>query len=1026
MGETNRRSLSEVSDPDFCTMAYTEHPENNPQDETDLEEAEQSWVGPPLSRPSMQLLQDRPPWLELPPGQPYHLGKVSFKVILINRDEGRRYFFGHLAHFFPFKLFGPEDTKPTADEFYHPSNFLPELFRTTIHEKLCLGDESWTLWMTFDHTAPAIRVADESGLLGVLLYFNEWYLKKNRLIHHVVSFLVEVDDAETKKNFSKLRQPEQNANGHTSGSSCSTASQTDSAPYTPDTSGIAYGDDSEAEGPTQTATAEYVDPTKLPARLSLGFKPHSPPRSEPSEEPGVLESIDTDAKKGTDVMDGDLDSILPVAGGPTDEEWSTMCSFLCLEPGKHKDPIIKSVPIPHTNIYLSPRQFSAALAMLYSRGSRGLFGGVLADVPGTGKTHTCIAAVLFRALVAYNMAEVKNEWNTREYEASKGKGSRSREFKHLPRDADKKEACPCGDPQGILCYANADGITRDIGDTMSRGVSLILAPQGVIEEWKSVFTNALINRKFFEPCLVHTTSERELACPPNFVKRFQLKATPQQDGFPKGYKPQVMDMEYTYTIDTEQGKQPERFIVITTHQIDKLREQFQIPVMVTVANKKERTTVYGLPVGCMMVDEFHKVRAGANPVVELAQEHKRIKRYNTEFWSVSGTIMPKSSFTDLESTIAILQRPPWTQPGHRYYGCRLECLKELEDAYFDAVSAEKSSKAAVEAFKERARQFFEGLLIRHTMDSRFFGQRITKVKEVKPVKKTFTTPAEYLDDVQTLANQVNDKIRAMTRSDSYEQVVRSLQTYIELTPLQVTSTFPAAAALVLEDKIRFDVASLRGLIKKAKGDVTNVKEFTDLTDAITAGSAKLEEIFLLFLRMEEDHQARPKTEDDNKLRSLSANRQMKKLVVITPTLGEAIFVYLGLKARLAHVKGAKAVLLHADLLASEKQRLTADFQALTPGSAKVLVTPYEVGGTGLNLQTANYQVLTGPLRAKDYEVQAFARTNREGNVLRLHHWLYLTDDNPADRLVIARQANRRVASDPFDVREEFKVGEDGE
>lgn len=1031
-----------MSDSDnYCTMSLTEPAERDRRDEIELDEALKSWVGPPISRASLEVLLACPAGSSMPPDGAYKLGKVFFKALLLDRDLGRRYFMGHLSHFFPSHSYVKAEAKPTADEFYNPWNFLPDLFRQTIRAKFGLSDESWTLWMVLGKDHPPIRIASGPALLETFVYFNQWYLRELPLADHVIWFLVQVDDAETKRRFSQVRQPQRTSVSAVDDQtprasySCESESDMDQASdteYTPDTSALdgesSHGYGSEDEGLRQMATAVYVDPTKLPARLSLGFKPHSPVQPEPVEEPGVLESIDTDTKKGSDVMDGDLDSILPVARSLNDEEWALYCTFLSLEPDKHKDPIIKSVAIPYTNIYLTPRQFSAALAMLYSRGSRGLFGGILADVPGTGKTHTCIAAVLFRALVAYNMAEVKKEWETREYEATKAKASKSREFKHLPRSACRSEKCPCGDPQGVLCYANADGITRDIGDTMSRGVSLILAPQGVIEEWKTVFTSSLMNRKFFEPCLIHTTSERELACPPNFEKRFQLKATPRQDGFPKVYKPQVMDMDYTYTMDTEQGKQPERFIIITTHQIEKLREQFQVPVMVTVANKKERMSVYGLPVGCMMVDEFHKVRAMTNPVVELAQEHKRIMRHNTDFWSVSGTIMPKSSFTDLESTIAILQRPPWTQPGHRYYGSRVECVKELEDAYFEAVSADKGSEAAVEAFKERARQFFDGLIIRHTMESRFFGKRITKVKEIKPNKKTFTTPTEYFEDVQTLTNQVKDKIRTITQSDSCEQVVRSLQTYIELTPMQVASTFPAAAKLILQDKLKFDVASLRALIKKAKGDVTKVKEFIDHTDALIAGSAKLEEIFLLFLRMEEDHQARPKSDSDSSSggstsppRKLRDNRQMKKLVVVTPTLGEAVFVYLGLKKRLASVKGAKTALLHADLLASEKQRVTNDFQALTPGSAKVLVTPYEVGGTGLNLQTANYQVLTGPLRTKDYELQAFARTNREGNALRLHHLLYLTDDNPADRLIIARQANRRVASDPFDMSAEFKV-----
>lgn len=1015
-----------MSDPDdYYNMSASVQTLSSVGEEKELDEAMESWVGPPISRDTMAFLLKCPAGFDMPPGKPYHLGRVSFKVVLMDRETGLRYFFGQLAQFFTSQPLVTREARADPGEFFRPWDFLPDLFRDTIQAKFGLMDGSWTLWMVLGRDNIPIRIVDKSALLDAFVYLRTWYLDKQPWTHHMIWFLVQADDPETKWTFSKVRQP-----CMTPRASWSFGSESNEAEYTPETSapGGETPEDctSEDEGLRHMATAEYVDRAKLPSRISLGFRPHSLPEPEPVDEPGVLESIDTDSKKVSDVMDGDLDVILPVANSPSDEEWALSCTFLSLEPDMHKDPIVKSVAVPYTNIYLTPRQYSAALAMLYSRGSRGLFGGILADVPGTGKTHTCIAAVLFRALVAYNMAEVKKEWETREYEAGKGKACKSREFKHLSRNASRGERCPCGDPQGVLCYANADGITRDIGDTMSRGVSLILAPQGVIEEWKRVFTSSLMNRKFFEPCLIHTTSERELACPPNFEKRFQLKATPRQDGFPKGYKPQVLDMDYTYTMDTDQGKQPERFIIITTQQIEKLRARFQVPVMVTVANKKERMSVYGLPVGCMLVDEFHKVRAMTNSVVELAQENKRIMRYNTEFWSVTGTMMPKSSFTDLESTIAILQRSPWTQPGHRYYTSRIECVKELETAYFEAVSADKGSEAAVQAFKERARQFFDGLVIRHTMESRFFGKRITKVKEIKPVKKTFTTPAEYTDDVQALAKQVQAKIRSITQSDSYEQVVRSLPTYIELTPLQVASTFPAAARLMLEDKLKLDATSLRALIKKAKGDVTNVKEFADHTDAVIAGSAKLEELFLLFLRMEEDHQARPKNEDSPSLsssppRKMRADRQMKKLVIVTPTLGEAVFVYLGLKKRLASVRGARAVLLHGDLLASEKQRLTSDFQALTPGSAKVLVTPYEVGGTGLNLQTANYQVVTGPLRAKDYEVQAFARTNREGNALRMHHWLYLADDSPADRLIVARQANRRVASDPFDMSAEFEV-----
>jgi hypothetical protein len=1016
-------------------MSFT-NPITKDQQDAELDEIQSSWVGPKISRASLAYLLACPAGFAVPPGRPYDLGEVFFKVILLDADNGR-YFMGRLEHFYPAQDYVKSEMQAQAASFYAPETFLPDLFRETIRAKFGLDDEAWTLWMVVDKTSPCIRITNASGLYEAFAYLSHWYISKQPWTHHMVWFLVQPDDVEAKTRFSTLPQPRRSSchdedttprATHVCGSS-----QTSKTDYTPETSTL----DSESssvsssgdEGFRQMATAEYVNMAIAPARLSLGFKPRSPVQFEHVNVPGVLESIDFDTKKGSDVIDGDLDAILPVAGAIVDEGFAVLCTFLFLDPDQHKDPIIKSVAIPYTSIHLTPRQYAAALAMLWCNGSRGICGGILADVPGTGKTHTCIAVVLFRALIAYNMAEVKKEWDMREYEETKGKTS-NREYKHLPRGAAGAEKCPCGDMQGVLCYANAKGITRAIGDTMSRGVSLILAPQGVIEEWKTVFTSSLMNRRFFEPCLIHTTSERELACPPNLSKRFQLKATPRQDGFAKGYKPKVTDMDYAYTMDTEPGKQPERFIIITTHQIEKLREQFQVPVMVTVANRKEKMSVYGLPMGCMMVDEFHKVRAMNTPAVELALEHKHIMRDDTDFWSVSGTIMPKSTFTDLESTITILQRPSWTQPKHPYHGSRVECIKELEGAYFDAVSAEKGSEAVVDAFKERARQFFEGLIIRHTMESRFFGKRITKVKEVKPTKKTFTTSREYHEDVQVLADHVKTKLYTITQSDSYEQVVRSLQTYIELTPLQVVSTFPAAARLILDGKLKVDTPSLRTLIKKAKGNVTAIEEFTDHADALAASSAKLEKILLLFLRMEEDHQARPKpdvpaTTNPSPPRKSRDDKQMKKLVVVTSTLGEAVFLYLSLRKRL--IKGARPVLLHADLLASEKQRIVADFQALTPGSAKVLVTPYEVGGTGLNLQAASYQVLTGPLRTRDYEVQAFARTNREGNVLRLHHFLYLTDDNPADRLIVAMQANRRAASDPFDMATAFEVErEDGQ
>jgi hypothetical protein len=975
------------------------------------------WHGPPISKQSIEILLETPIWADLPPEDPSDcLGRVAFKAILINRDEGRRFFYGHLCQFFLCNVHVSREYTMTAEQLYSPARFLPGLFYTTCHAKFGLGhDTDFTLWMVFDQCYPCIRIYDNQSMKDALDYLQTDYLRARPLKHHIVTFLVEVDDDKTKSLFTPAYKPirfswEPPAPPERVPSpdyQLDVTQRSNESEFSPDRTNPF------SEDPPSTATAESVshysdnDETVYGAEESDdGAKMPSRPES-PTDDAdlapevegprGVLESIDTDVRMG-DVVDGDMDSVLPVAGSPSEDDWKSCMSLLGLDPHDHLNPVVRSIPIPNTSIRISPRQYRSAFWMLTCR-DRDLPGGILADVPGTGKTHTVLATVLLRSLIAYNMAEVKKEWATREYEAAKAK--KAREFRHLAPGAASGELCPCGNDLGIMCYAVSEHVTRRIGDTMSRGPSLILAPQGVIEEWKKVLSTSYINRKYFDPCLIHTMAPRELAPPPNFAKRFKVIGKPRQDDFPRDHELQVTDVEFSYTIDSEQGKQPERYIILTTHQIEQLRKEFQYSLTVSIAGEKKRQTVYGLPVGSLFVDEFHKVRKGV--VVELALETTHITRSNTEFWSVTGTPLTSGSLMDLDTTLSILQLPQ-------------EHLQTLEKAYRLAVSA-TGSQDTVETFLKRAQDFFTPLIMHHTMDSQFFGQRISTMEAFRPTKTTFTTPAEHLDSVQALANQVRDRIHSMTGSDNYEQVVRSLDTYKELLPLQVASTFPSAASYLLNG-VEFDTQTLRGLIRTAKGDVTAIGAIEGVAEVLASNSPKLDNLVQFFKQMDKDRTSRPGQNANGQEFKKRDDRKMKKMVVITPTLAEAVFLFLGLKQRLP---GVGIAFFHADLLASQKQRILKDFQALTPKSPRILVTPYEVGGTGLNLQTANYQVLTGPLRTNEAEKQAFARTNREGNQLALHHRVYLTDDNPADRLIIARRANRRMISDPFDMSAPFEV-----
>ena len=106
-----------------------------------------------------------------------------------------------------------------------------------------------------------------------------------------------------------------------------------------------------------------------------------------------------------------------------------------------------------------------------------------------------------------------------------------------------------------------------------------------------------------------------------------------------------------------------------------------------------------------------------------------------------------------------------------------------------------------------------------------------------------------------------------------------------------------------------------------------------------------------------------------------------------------------------------------------KKAALRDFESLRDGSPRVFVSSFRDGGTGNNLHTANYQILTGPLRLPAWTEQAFGRTSREGQQLPLHHMILLTEDNAKDRMLAATLAQLTIVSDPFRIDEELRFAE---
>ncbi len=611
---------------------------------------------------------------------------------------------------------------------------------------------------------------------------------------------------------------------------------------------------------------------------------------------------------------------------------------------------------------------------------------------------------------------------------------------HSPQIPGSQDApCKCENAMGIECYANPAGVTRRITGMLVRGPALIQVPAGVIEEWKKALAGGGLSATFYRPVVFHTKVPVGMKPPPNLKSHLKTTVTYSADSsrFASSFHPAL---SFAFVPGgNRHGSQPERFIMLTTHESTRVKAAFQM----TLADS---STAYGCPVGLHVVDEFHapESRLESSAPLALARQHRQIRDGDVDFWAVTGTPFPTGSLADVWTAMAMLQRPEWVEL-HRHSGRTVAKLNELVAEHEAAVSPQATA-AQQESFRQLARGFFSrDLVIRNVEDTTFFGRVITCMDPAhRPEALTVFTPRRFAADVQAVSRQAQACLKAMLGArqdnnmdpgpDDLQRAVRSACAYAALEPLQVLSTFPGAARLMLSGKMRFDRQALRQAIQAPPRDGTRrsrhvgeVALFHAVLDDVVEDSPKLDLLLMLISYMlESDTEVRAEPQHKpSSYRSPFARPPdpgMKKMVIMTPSLAEAVFLYLAILKKKPAGGRARPVLFHANLKASEKELILKDWENLTSTARhRVFIACFADAGTGLNLQAASFQVLTGPLRSRSQELQAFRRTNRDGQQLSLTHYLLADEDNPHDRLMMAIQANHTVVSDPFTIGEPLQL-----
>lgn len=545
------------------------------------------------------------------------------------------------------------------------------------------------------------------------------------------------------------------------------------------------------------------------------------------------------------------------------------------------------------------------------------------------------------------------------YWSGKGKKKVGRHAEHhLPEGANGR-SCPSQKAGEIVCYCVPQGFTRTLCDHTPSGVSAIYC---AIETWPDILNmvqNAALSPSIYQLCLVHN----------NAPTRFTRPLQPLVKTLSRGVDNDLRNFS------------PASYIFITTLDSPRLRNVF---------------SEGALNAGFVVVDEAHQIlRRGNSLTFRMASE---FSENGADIWFVTATPFSGCTLAD------------WIPPINLIAPSRAAAMQGLVRSYNIA----KSSNDAIDArtFRDQFRSVFDDrVVVRHFGTSTFLGKPISDVQDIPPRTISRDTPTKHRSAVQELANQI--ALKDPRLSDPSQRGL-----------LYLVSLFPAAAQLILDDPITFDMAAIRDFVRQVKNRlrIEESEPLRRLADQIITDSPKMDYILEELNRMDQDKRERERIDARSSSKfGAGEDLQMKKMVIITPTVVSAVFLYLAL---IRHRKDV--VLIHNWVSSQEKEQVINNFMSLSAAKLvkhnRILIAPFAVAGTGVNLQVASYQILTSPLSDKAGQLQAFARTNRSGQRLRpLSHKILVLEDSPVDRIVLAAHASLDIASDPFQINEPLRI-----
>ncbi|KAK4229254.1 hypothetical protein QBC38DRAFT_359985 [Podospora fimiseda] len=552
-------------------------------------------------------------------------------------------------------------------------------------------------------------------------------------------------------------------------------------------------------------------------------------------------------------------------------------------------------------------------------------GGFLCDEQGLGKTQEMFGLIA----LAHNLRRCKTEvhefWSPPKTSAQK---KRPATVRHNLKTDLGAQSCPYDQKYGFRCYCYNEP-TRQIADRLPDGPNLFIAPAKncapMIREAKTKLDTKTLKIRGYGKDVDkdNQLSTRDIAL-------LHASIRPKQ-------KPGKTDFEYTYQAPTGQSHY---LIFVSPQSIDKLNSEFNI----LVKGKKKSALLPGM----IMLDEFHEYALTPESRTLAWLNHLKKCTLTSQqptplVYFVSGTPIDHSP-ADLAPAISHLESSTWSKPTHPLHPASRSQLQSLLTNFSTYTALQSAGSTIppnqVKAYYTHLSQILTHLMIRRLVTDSFLTRPLTTLGPLKISIITHSIPTKYLP--------------AITALQSSFSPTPSL-------PLLLSSTFPALLSDPSHTKFTFLPSEPLSFPLKPLHS-----PYTPHISTWTTSSPKLLSLTTTLKSMLSDTSPIP-----------NSASSLKKLCLFSPHESETLILFLYLSTHLK-LPSLKPIYLHPALSQPDKQKIIDSFLKEGNGTPNVLVSSFASGGTGLNLQRANYLVVTGPGFTKRETAQVFGRVHRVG------------------------------------------------